>query len=182
MERHLFPRIGVIATFNFMTQTTAKNGLRHMLANPIYLLALGFGFGLSPRAPGTLGTLPALPFYLWIQDWPLLWYVLLVLILFLIGIWVCQVTARELGIKDPPCVVWDEFVGFLVTMAVAPRPSGWVWLLEGFILFRLFDIWKPWPIRVLDRRLPGGLGIMLDDVAAGIFAALVLASFQWVVS
>jgi phosphatidylglycerophosphatase A len=180
MDRHLFPSIGVIATFNFMTQTTAKNGLRHMLANPIYLLALGFGSGLSPRAPGTLGTLPAVPFYLWIQDWPLLWYILLVLILFLSGVWVCQVTARDLEIKDPPCIVWDEFVGFLVTMTVAP--SGWGWLLGGFILFRLFDIWKPWPIRVLDRRLSGGLGIMFDDVVAGIFAALVLACFQWVVS
>jgi phosphatidylglycerophosphatase A len=160
-----------------MAKTISKIGLRHLLANPIHFLAFGFGFGLAPRAPGTLGTLPALPLYWWIKNWPLAWYILLVLALFLVGVWACQVTARDLGIKDPSCVVWDEFVGFLVTMVVAP--SGWGWLLGGFILFRLFDIWKPWPIRVLDRRVSGGLGIMLDDVVAGIFAAFVLASFQW---
>ncbi|ABA57318.1 phosphatidylglycerophosphatase A family protein [Nitrosococcus oceani] len=159
-----------------MAQDIAKISWRQLLANPIYFLAFGFGSGLASRAPGTFGTLPALPFYWWIQDWPLFGYVLLVLVLFLIGIWVCHVTARDLEIKDPAGVVWDEFVGFLVTMTAAP--SGWGWLLGGFILFRLFDIWKPWPIRVLDRRIAGGLGIMLDDVVAGIFAALVLAGFE----
>lgn len=159
-----------------MAQNISKIDLRHLLANPVHFLAFGFGFGLSPLAPGTLGTLPALPLYWWIQDWPLMEYLLLVLALFLVGVWVCQVTARDLEIKDPSGVVWDEFVGFLVTMTAAP--SGWGWILGGFILFRLFDIWKPWPIRVLDRRLSGGLGIMLDDVVAGIFAALVLAGFK----
>lgn len=176
MELRLSLSIMVIAIFNIMNQTTAKIDLRYLLANPIHFLAFGFGFGLAPRAPGTVGTLPALPFYLWIQDWPLRWYVLLVLMLFLIGIWICQVAAKDLGIKDPSIVVWDEFVGFLVTMTAAPSGGGW--LLGGFILFRLFDIWKPWPIRVLDRRVPGGLGIMLDDVLAGVFAALVLAGFK----
>ncbi|BAW80078.1 phosphatidylglycerophosphatase A [Candidatus Nitrosoglobus terrae] len=164
-----------------MAEFTVKSNLRRILTNPIYFLAFGFGFGLAPRAPGTFGTLPALPIYLWIQDWPLLWYILLVFILFLAGIWICQVTARDLEIKDPPCIVWDEFVGFLVTMIVAPSGGGWVWLLGGFIFFRLFDIWKPWPIYILDRRLSGGLGIMLDDVVAGIFAASMLVCFQWMI-
>lgn len=118
-----------------MAEFTVKSNLRRILTNPIYFLAFGFGFGLAPRAPGTFGTLPALPIYLWIQDWPLLWYILLVFILFLAGIWICQVTARDLEIKDPPCIVWDEFVGFLVTMIVAPSGGGWVWLLGGFIFF-----------------------------------------------
>lgn len=160
-----------------MAQDSSKVSLCHLLANPVHFLAFGFGCGLSPHAPGTLGTLSALPLYLWIQNWPRAEYLLLVLALFVAGVWVCQVTARDLEIKDPAGVVWDEIVGFLVTMTLAP--SGWGWLLAGFILFRLFDIWKPWPIRVLDRRLSGGLGIMLDDLVAGIFAALVLAGFQW---
>lgn len=159
-----------------MAENISKIDWRHLLSNPIHFLAFGFGCGLAPRAPGTLGTLPALPLYLWIQDWPLIGYLLLLLALFLIGVWVCEVTARDLGVKDPAGVVWDEFVGFLVTMTAAP--SGWGWLLGGFILFRLFDIWKPWPIRVIDRRLSGGAGIMLDDVLAGIFAALVLAVLE----
>ncbi len=160
-----------------MAQDIPKINLRHLLANPIHFLAFGFGFGLSPHAPGTLGTLLAVPLYGWIQDWPVAGYLLLVLALFVFGVWICQVTARDLRIKDPAGVIWDELVGFLVTMTAAPK--GWGWLLAGFILFRWFDIWKPWPIWVLDRRLAGGLGIMFDDVVAGIFAALVLSGVQW---
>lgn len=160
-----------------MAQGVSKTNLRHLLANPIHFLAFGFGFGLSPRAPGTLGALLAVPLYGWIQAWPVAEYLLLVLALFIVGVWICQVTARDLRIKDPAGVIWDELVGFLVTMTAAPR--GWGWLLAGFILFRWFDIWKPWPIWVLDRRLSGGLGIMFDDVIAGIFAAFVLSAIQW---
>jgi phosphatidylglycerophosphatase A len=90
----------------------------------------------------------------------------------LLGVWACGKTAQELGVSDPSPIVWDEIVGFLVTMTAAP--SGWRWVLVGFALFRLFDIWKPWPVSVLDRGVSGGLGIMLDDLAAGLLAWVIL--------
>ncbi|HCD03701.1 MAG TPA: phosphatidylglycerophosphatase A, partial [Methylophaga sp.] len=88
------------------------------------------------------------------------------------GIWICQQAVNWLKQDDPSAVVWDEIVGYLITMIAAP--AGWQWMLLGFVLFRLFDIWKPWPISLADRKLHGGFGIMLDDVIAGVFAAMVL--------
>jgi phosphatidylglycerophosphatase A len=95
-----------------------------------------------------------------------------VTVLFGLGIWACGRTARDLGGEDPAAIVWDEVVGYLVAMTCAP--AGWPWVLAGFVLFRVLDIWKPWPIRWLDRRVHGGLGIMLDDLAAGALAGLIL--------
>lgn len=142
-------------------------------------LAFGFGSGLASKAPGTFGTLAAIPFYLLMS--PLAWpyYLGLVVVFTVIGIWACDRTARELGAKDPSAIVWDEFVGFFITMLAVPSALltasyGWAWILAGFLAFRLFDIWKPWPIRVIDERVEGGLGIMLDDILAGIMAALTL--------
>jgi phosphatidylglycerophosphatase A len=89
-----------------------------------------------------------------------------------VGVWVCDTASRDLGVHDHPGIVWDEIAGFLLTMLAAP--PGWQWILVGFALFRLFDIWKPWPIGWLDRRVAGGLGIMLDDLVAGVFAAAIL--------
>ena len=140
--------------------------------NPVHFLAFGCGAGLGPRAPGTWGTLAAVPLYLLLQDLALFWYLLAVAALFALGIWLCGATARDLGVHDHPGIVWDEVVGYLVTMTAAP--AGWGWILLGFAAFRLFDVWKPWPIRACDRRVGGGLGIMLDDVLAGGYAALVL--------
>lgn len=136
--------------------------------SPARLLACGFGSGASPYAPGTVGTVAAVPLYLLLAPLPLPVYLLVTALLFLIGIWACQVTARSFGVHDHGGIVWDEFVGYLLTMAAAP--SGWQWPLAGFVLFRLFDILKPWPIRWLDRRVPGGFGIMLDDLGAGVYA------------
>jgi len=136
-------------------------------------LAFGLGAGKFPRAPGTAGTLLAVPlYYFFLMPLPLWDYLLAVIGLFVLGVALCHVTARNLGVHDHPGIVFDEIVGFLVTMAAAP--VGWVWLVFGFALFRLFDIWKPWPIRAIDRRVGGGLGIMLDDVQAGIYAWLVI--------
>ncbi|MFP5506442.1 MAG: phosphatidylglycerophosphatase A [Gammaproteobacteria bacterium] len=140
-----------------------------LLRDPGHFLALGFGSGLAPRAPGTFGTLAAIPVYLLCAQLALPAYLLVVVGLFLLGVYLCGRTARALGVHDHPGIVWDEVVGFLLTMAFAP--PGWVWIVLGFAAFRLFDIWKPWPIRVLDRRVHGGLGIMLDDVLAGLAAA-----------
>ncbi len=141
-------------------------------SNPIHLLAFGLGSGAMPKAPGTAGTLAAIPIYLLIQPLPPLAYLLLVILLFLVGIWLCGSTSRDLGVHDHGGIVWDEWVGFLMTLWLAP--SGWEWLLAGFILFRLFDIFKPWPIAWLDRRIGGGLGIMLDDLVAGLYGFVLL--------
>lgn len=138
------------------------------LKNPVHLLAFGFGSGVAPKAPGTWGTLAAVPFFLLLQDLPLLAYLAVILVSTLVGVWLCDVTAKDLGVHDHPGIVWDEFVGFFITMIAAP--SGWLWLVIGFILFRLFDILKPWPINAIDKEVDGGLGIMLDDVLAGVMA------------
>lgn len=144
---------------------------RHLL-NPSCLVALGFGSGLFPVAPGTAGTLAAIPLYLLLQDLPVSVYLAVVMVLLLGGILVCAYTAERLGVHDHPAIVWDEVVGYLITMTAVP--AGWMWVVAGFILFRLFDILKPWPISWFDRRVHGGTGIMLDDVIAGVFAAVVL--------
>ncbi len=146
-----------------------------LLKNPIHALALGFGSGLAPRAPGTFGTLVGVGLYWLLQSMALSLtiYIALIVGCFFAGIWICQYTANALGVHDHPAIVWDEVVGYLITMMFAP--SGWLWMLIGFALFRLFDIWKPWPIRVIDRCMHGGLGIMLDDVLAAVYAAIVLA-------
>ena len=142
------------------------------LKHPAALLACGFGTGLAPFAPGTFGTLVGLPLYGLMQFLSAPVYVGLTVLLFIFGIWICDITSRQLQVHDHPGIVWDEVVGYLVTMTLAP--AGWVWWVLGFALFRLFDIWKPWPIRLLDKHVQGGFGIMIDDVLAGVYAAICL--------
>ena len=148
-----------------------------LLRDPGHLLALGFGSGLLPRAPGTAGTLVAVPLYLLCAGLPGDAYLLVTALAFLIGVYLCGRTAHALGLHDHPGIVWDEVVGFFVTMAWAP--PGALWVLLGFLSFRLFDILKPWPIRALDRAVHGGFGIMLDDLLAGLAAAGSLALLEW---
>ena len=154
-----------------MSKSDKKLGLVD-LADVRHFFALGLGSGLAPKAPGTFGTLFAVPLYLLMQGLPLWGYLLMLLLAFLLGVWLCDVTARNLGVHDHPGIVWDEFVGYWLTMAAAPQ--GWLWVVLGFGLFRLFYIAKPWPIRQADRRLGGGFGIMFDDVLAGVYAWLAL--------
>lgn len=142
------------------------------LRRPVHCLALGFGAGLAPKAPGTVGTLVGIPFYLLAVQLPWLGYLGAVLVLFGVGVWICERAARDAGVHDHPAIVWDEVVGYLVTMVLVP--PQWPWVLGGFLAFRLFDVLKPWPIRWLDRRIAGGFGIMIDDVLAGLFAAALL--------
>lgn len=146
--------------------------LRNLLRNPVHLLAFGFGSGAAPVAPGTFGTLAAVPLYLLLVQLPLGAYLLALVVLFGAGIWLCEKTAQDLGVHDHGGIVWDEFVGYWITMVAAP--PGWLWLVVGFVLFRLFDILKPFPISWLDRHIKGGLGIMVDDAVAGTFAWLCL--------
>ena len=152
--------------------TTSQVNLHELLKRPVCFLGLGFGSGLIPKAPGTFGTLAAIPIYLLMKDLSLAIYLTITLVAFIAGIWICQQSADWIGKDDPSAVVWDEIVGYLITMIVAP--SGWQWIVLGFVLFRLFDIVKPWPISWADKSLHGGLGIMVDDVIAGIFAGIIL--------
>lgn len=143
-----------------------------MLSNPIHLLSLGFGSGLSPKAPGTMGTVAALPLWCALQLLSPATYIVVVAACFGLGVYLCGETARALGVHDHGGIVWDEFVGLWVALFLTPFEPFWV--LLGFALFRLFDIWKPWPIRVLDAKVHGGLGIMVDDLLAGFYAFVVL--------
>ncbi len=140
--------------------------------NPVHFLAFGLGSGLLPKCPGTYGTMAAIPFYLLLQYFSLPLYVLVIAIASVVGIWLCDKTSKDLGVHDHPGIVWDEFCGYWITMIAAP--AGILWVLYGFVLFRIFDIWKPWPIGWLDARIGGGLGIMVDDVVAGLYALLAL--------
>lgn len=139
-----------------------------VFTQPVHFLAFGFGSGLSPFAPGTAGTIVAVALYLLLEQLPLAAYLLMLLITFAAGIYLCGRSAKMLGVHDHGGIVWDEFVGYWITMLVAP--SGWVWIVIGFILFRLFDILKPFPINLFDKHVHGGLGIMIDDAIAGSFA------------
>lgn len=141
-----------------------------VLTNPIHFLAFGFGSGLSPKAPGTVGTIVAVPIYLLLVHTNIWIYSAVIVVSFVAGIWLCGKSAEALGIHDHGGIVWDEFVGYWITMFMAP--VGWMWMILGFLLFRLLDILKPWPIKLVDKQVKGGLGIMLDDVLAGIMAAL----------
>lgn len=141
-----------------------------LLKNPVHFLSLGFGSGLSPFAPGTFGTLAAIPLYLLIQPLSLSVYLLITLLTLVLGFYLCGQTAKALGVHDHGGIVWDEIVGFFITMIAVPL--DWKWILAGFVLFRFFDIVKPWPIKWIDAKVSGGVGIMLDDVLAGIFALI----------
>lgn len=147
--------------------------------NPIHFLAFGFGSGAMPFAPGTFGTLVAVPMYWFLQPLSLWAYLTVVLVVTVVGVWICDVTSRDIGVHDHGGIVWDEIAGYLITMIAAP--AGWQWIVLGFVLFRIFDIIKPWPIGWVDRRVHGGLGIMLDDVLAAVFAWLVLQGIVLVV-
>ena len=142
------------------------------LLNPVHFLASGFGAGCMPGVPGTAGTVIGVLFYYPMQDADIRVYLGIVITLAIAGIWLCGKTATDLDVHDHPAIVWDEITGYLVTMFMAP--GGWTWIVAGFILFRLFDIFKPWPVSWADKQVKGGMGIMLDDIIAGIFGLVTL--------
>lgn len=140
--------------------------------NPSYFIAFGLGSGLLPKMPGTWGTLMAIPFYLLLANTSVLSYLFIVLVLFIIGVVVCEKVTRDLQVHDYPGIVIDEMVGLLLTLFMIPKTT--VYIIAGFLLFRLFDIWKPWIIKKVDKTVKGGLGIMLDDVLAAVPAWILL--------
>ena len=143
---------------------------RFLLSHPAHFLALGFGAGLSPWAPGTVGTLVGFPLFWLLAGSPLYWAWI---VLFLaVGVWACDVAGRALGVHDHGGLVWDEVAAFLMVLPFAP--STLLGYALAFALFRLFDIWKPFPIGWIDARVPGGFGVMLDDVLAAGYSILVL--------
>jgi len=158
---------------------TRQARLSDLLASPACFLGLGLGSGLSPKAPGTAGTIVAVPLFLVCADagTTVLWVVTVAMIL--MGAWICQCSATQLDSHDHPAIVWDEFAGFFVTMLfVSPTLHN---VIAGFVLFRLFDILKPWPIKMIDEKVHGGIGIMLDDLIAGVLAGGILFLLnQWI--
>lgn len=151
--------------------------LRFLLRHPAHFAALGFGSGLSRVAPGTLGTLAALPLFLGLMQLPDALHLPVIAFLFIVGIPICQKTGDALGVSDHGGIVWDEIVAMLLVLEFTPRT--WPWWLAAFLLFRLFDIWKPFPIRQFDARLKGGFGVMFDDLLAAIYAIASLKVLQW---
>lgn len=143
-----------------------------LLKRPVHFLAFGFGAGLMPHAPGTFGTLVAVPIYLLIMQLSVPAYLAVLAAMTVVGVWVCDRTTVDLGVHDHGGIVWDEMVGYLLTLTAVP-PTWWNIVL-AFVLFRVFDIAKPWPINWVDKRVSGGLGIMVDDIIAALFALPIL--------
>ncbi len=148
---------------------------KQILTDPVLFMAFGFGSGLATKAPGTFGTLAAIPVYVLLIQSNLFAYSFATILVIISGIWICGSAAEKLGEHDFSGIVWDEIAGFLVTMWMVP--FSWQAVVTGFILFRVFDIFKPWPINWIDKKVHNGLGIMLDDLLAGLFAGLILALF-----
>ncbi len=158
--------------------STPSQSPKYLLRHPAGWIASGFGSGFSPRAPGTAGSAAALLPWLWLRTLPLPFYTAAIVIAFVIGVWASAWVVRRSGVQDPQVVVWDEFVGVWIALFVVP--IGWVCMLGGFALFRLFDIWKPWPVSWADEKIGGGLGVMLDDVIAGVYALIVMQAASYI--
>jgi phosphatidylglycerophosphatase A len=160
---------------------TLRPDLKFLLAHPAHLIAFGFGSGLAPKAPGTVGTVLGLPLY-WLiaaATADLSTRLVLLIAAFLLGIWACGRSGRALGVADHGGMVWDEIVAFALVLLFTP--PGWPWIALAFALFRLFDILKPWPIRLADARLKNGFGVMFDDLLAAGYAIAVIKGVQWLV-
>lgn len=156
-----------------------KPDFRFLLSHPAHFIALGFGAGLAPKAPGTFGSLAALPLF-WLlsqANLGLATFGTVIVLGFGVGIWACAITGKNLGVADHGGIVWDEIVAMWLILALVP--FGWAEWLGAFALFRFFDILKPWPIRQLDARLKNGLGVMLDDLLAAVYALAIFKGLQW---
>lgn len=156
-----------------------KPDFRFLLSHPAHFIALGFGSGLAPKAPGTSGSLAALPLF-WLLSQANLGqaaFGTVIVLGFGVGVWACAITGKNLGVADHGGIVWDEIVAMWLILALVPL--GWAEWLAAFALFRFFDILKPWPIRQLDARLKNGLGVMLDDLLAAVYALVIFKGLQW---
>ena len=160
--------------------TLNKSGfpdLKFLLSHPSHFIALGFGAGLARLAPGTLGTLLGLPLFYCLMATPELVHYTTIAVLFFIGIPICTKTGKALGVADHGSIVWDEIVAMMLVLEFTPHSAKW-WL-TAFTLFRIFDIWKPFPIRQCDAKIKGGFGVMFDDLLAAIYAIVALKVMLW---
>ncbi|MDP3086947.1 MAG: phosphatidylglycerophosphatase A [Methylotenera sp.] len=164
-----------------MTTLAKLPTVRFLLQHPAHFFGLGFGSGLAPKAPGTFGTLVGFPLFWLISVYALSTQLLVMAALFLIGIYFCEITGKSLGVPDHGGIVWDEIVAMMLVLAFTP--NQWQWWIVAFLLFRLFDIWKPFPIRYFDAKLKNGFGVMFDDLLAAIFAIACLLPLEaWITS
>jgi phosphatidylglycerophosphatase A len=159
---------------------SVDNLTRKVLTDPVNFVAFGFGTGLAPFAPGTVGSLPGVLLAWLMLDMGIYFQLGVAVALSLAGIWICGESARRIGVHDHGGIVWDEICGMYITLLLAP-PTVLGFAL-AFGLFRFFDIVKPWPIRDLDHRLGGGLGIMLDDLVAALYALILLVLYGWLMT
>lgn len=151
-----------------------------LIAHPAHFLALGFGSGLAPKAPGTVGTIVGLPLFYLIAGYALHLQLVIIAVFFILGIYCCNVAGKALGISDHGSIVWDEIAAMMLVLTITP--NLWQWWLVAFVLFRIFDIWKPFPIRQCDANLKGGFGVMFDDLLAAIYAMISLKALLWMFS
>ena len=147
---------------------------RFILRNPIHFASFGFGSGMSPFAPGTVGTLVGFPVYWLLEKWGLQpeAYLAFIFFMFVVGIWFCEKTGSALGVADHNGIVWDEIVAFLLILHFTPQQ--WEWFVLAFFVFRVFDVWKPFPIRHFDSTIKNGFGVMLDDLLAAAYSIAVI--------
>ncbi|MGJ8620688.1 MAG: phosphatidylglycerophosphatase A family protein [Methylophilaceae bacterium] len=141
-------------------------------------MALGFGSGLAPKAPGTFGTIMGLPLYWLMASIAFPMQLIIITIAFLIGIYFCDIAGKLLGMSDHGSIVWDEIVAMMLVLTITPM--DWIWWIVAFILFRLFDIWKPFPISWCDAKLKGGFGVMFDDLLAAFYAMIMIKIILWI--
>lgn len=163
-----------------MKQKSRSGYAAKVWRNPWYFLAFGFGSGLMPIAPGTWGTLVAIPLYWLLSAFSLPVYLSVTFVAFVLGVFAAERVSLDIGVHDFGGIVWDEVVGYLLTMLM--MPFSWTWAIVGFFLFRLFDIWKPQPIGYVDKHISGGFGIMFDDVLAAAYAWIVLQGAYWILT
>ncbi len=158
----------------------ANPTIKFLLAHPAHFFGLGFGSGLAPKAPGTFGTLVGFPLFWLISNYSFGVQLIIIATLFLVGIYFCDVTGKALGVADHGGIVWDEIVAMMLVLTVTP--PYWLSWVVAFLLFRLFDIWKPFPIKQFDAKLKNGFGVMFDDLLAAIYAIISLKLILWIIT
>ena len=158
----------------------ANPTIKFLLAHPAHFFGLGFGSGLAPKAPGTFGTLVGFPLFWLIFNYSFGVQLIIIAALFLVGIYFCDVTGKALGVADHGGIVWDEIVAMMLVLTVTP--PYWLSWVVAFLLFRLFDIWKPFPIKQFDAKLKNGFGVMFDDLLAAIYAIISLKLILWIIT
>ena len=160
-----------------MSDAPARSFAATLMRHPAGWIASGAGVGFAPFAAGTFGSVAALLPWWWLRELAPAWYLLAIVVAFALGVWASNWVIRAIRVQDPSVVVWDEFIGMWITLFLVP--TGWVWIVAGFALFRVFDILKPWPVSWADNEVEGGVGAMLDDALAGVYAWIVLQSLAW---